>query len=55
VSGDGGLLFSAAELETAVRLKCNFVDLVWIDGAYNIVRFNRLRPTAGILALFRSR
>src|SRR5215467_4847473 len=29
VSGDGGFLFSAAELETAVRLKCNLVHLVW--------------------------
>lgn len=37
VSGDGGFLFSAVELETAVRLKCNFVHLVWIDGGYNMV------------------
>jgi len=39
ISGDGGFLFSAAELETAVRLKCNLVHLVWIDGAYDMVRF----------------
>ncbi|MGA3323052.1 MAG: acetolactate synthase AlsS [Terriglobia bacterium] len=39
VSGDGGFLFSAMELETAVRLKCNFVHLVWIDGSYDMVRF----------------
>jgi acetolactate synthase-1/2/3 large subunit len=25
------------ELETAVRLKCNLVHLVWIDGFYNMV------------------
>ena len=37
VSGDGGFLFSAVELETAVRLKCNFVHLVWIDGSYDMV------------------
>ena len=37
VSGDGGFLFSAVELETAVRLKCDFVHLVWIDGSYNMV------------------
>jgi acetolactate synthase-1/2/3 large subunit len=37
VSGDGGFLFSAVELETAVRLKCNLVHLVWIDGSYNMV------------------
>jgi acetolactate synthase I/II/III large subunit len=37
ISGDGGFLFSAMELETAVRLKCNFVHLVWIDGTYDMV------------------
>ena len=37
VSGDGGFLFSAMELETAVRLKCNIVHLVWIDGSYDMV------------------
>jgi acetolactate synthase I/II/III large subunit len=41
VSGDGGFLFSAMELETAVRLKCNLVHLVWIDGAYDMVRFQQ--------------
>jgi acetolactate synthase I/II/III large subunit len=39
VSGDGGFLFSAQELETAVRLKCNFVHMIWRDGAYNMVAF----------------
>jgi acetolactate synthase-1/2/3 large subunit len=42
VSGDGGFLFSAVELETAVRLKCDFVHLVWIDGAYDMVRFQEI-------------
>jgi len=37
ISGDGGFLFSAMELETAVRLKCNLVHLVWIDGSYDMV------------------
>ena len=37
VSGDGGFLFSAMELETAVRLKCNFVHLIWTDGTYNMI------------------
>jgi acetolactate synthase-1/2/3 large subunit len=37
ISGDGGLLFSAMELETAVRLGVNIVHMVWIDGAYNMV------------------
>src|SRR5208282_5226085 len=42
ISGDGGFLFSAMELETAVRLKCNFVHLVWIDGSYDMVRFQEM-------------
>ncbi len=39
VSGDGGFLFSAQELETAVRLKQNIVHLIWNDGSYNMVEF----------------
>jgi acetolactate synthase-1/2/3 large subunit len=42
ISGDGGFLFSAGELETAVRLKCNLVHLVWIDGTYDMVRFQEV-------------
>jgi acetolactate synthase-1/2/3 large subunit len=42
VSGDGGFLFSAVELETAVRLGCNFAHLVWIDGSYDMVRFQEM-------------
>jgi acetolactate synthase-1/2/3 large subunit len=42
ISGDGGFLFSAVELETAVRLKCNLVHLVWIDGTYDMVRFQEV-------------
>jgi len=41
MSGDGGFLFSAQELETAVRLKCNFVHLVWTDGTYNMVKIQQ--------------
>ena len=37
ISGDGGFLFSAMELETAVRLKCSLVHMIWIDGTYNMV------------------
>jgi acetolactate synthase I/II/III large subunit len=37
ISGDGGFLFSAMELETAVRLNTNLVHLVWIDGHYDMV------------------
>jgi acetolactate synthase I/II/III large subunit len=37
ISGDGGFLYSAMELETAVRLRANLVHLVWIDGHYDMV------------------
>ncbi|AUC25164.1 acetolactate synthase AlsS [Streptococcus uberis] len=39
VSGDGGFLFSAQELEVAVRLKLPIVHMVWNDGRYNMVEF----------------
>jgi acetolactate synthase I/II/III large subunit len=42
VSGDGGFLFSAMELETAVRLKSNLVHLVWIDGFYDMVGIQQM-------------
>jgi acetolactate synthase-1/2/3 large subunit len=42
ISGDGGLLFSVMELETAVRLKCNLVHMVWIDGHYDMVGFQEV-------------
>jgi acetolactate synthase-1/2/3 large subunit len=42
VSGDGGFLFSAMELETAVRLKSNLVHLVWIDGFYDMVGMQQM-------------
>jgi acetolactate synthase-1/2/3 large subunit len=51
ISGDGGFLYSAMELETAVRLKCNLVHLVWIDGAYDMVGFQEVAKygrTSGI-------
>ncbi|GAN69885.1 acetolactate synthase AlsS [Acetobacter orleanensis] len=37
ISGDGGFMMSSMELETAVRLKCNLIHMVWIDQAYNMV------------------
>ena len=41
MSGDGGFLFSAQELETAVRLKSSFVHLVWTDGFYDMVKIQQ--------------
>ncbi len=37
ISGDGGFLFSAMELETAVRINSHFVHCVWRDGSYDMV------------------
>jgi acetolactate synthase I/II/III large subunit len=41
ISGDGGFHFSSAELETAVRMKCKFVHIIWRDGSYNMVKFQQ--------------
>lgn len=43
ISGDGGFLFSAMELETAVRLKLHFVHFVWVDGGFGMVRDYEMR------------
>jgi acetolactate synthase-1/2/3 large subunit len=42
MSGDGGFMFSAMELETAVREKCSFVHLVWRDGSYDLVKIQQI-------------
>lgn len=40
VAGDGGFLFSSQELETAVRLGLNIVQIIWNDGGhYDMVKF----------------
>ncbi|MFM7674073.1 MAG: thiamine pyrophosphate-dependent enzyme [Synechococcus sp.] len=39
VSGDGGFLFTATELETARRLGCRFVHLIWNSRSYDMVSF----------------
>jgi acetolactate synthase-1/2/3 large subunit len=39
ISGDGGFHFSSVELETAVRLGCDLVHVIWRDGFYDMVRF----------------
>jgi acetolactate synthase-1/2/3 large subunit len=31
------------ELETAVRLKCNFVHMIWIDGTYDMVAIQEVK------------
>jgi acetolactate synthase I/II/III large subunit len=42
ISGDGGFLFSAMELETAVREQLSFVHCIWCDGTYNMVQEQQL-------------
>ncbi len=39
VSGDGGFLFSAQELETAMRLGLSFTHVIMRDNTYNMVAF----------------
>ena len=39
VSGDGGFLFTATELETAVRMGSRFVHVIWNSHSYNMVEF----------------
>ncbi|WP_374286945.1 acetolactate synthase AlsS [Lactococcus sp.] len=38
-SGDGGMLFTGQELETAVRLNLPIVHIVWNDGHFDMVKF----------------
>jgi acetolactate synthase-1/2/3 large subunit len=39
VSGDGGFLFTATELETARRIGSRFVHLIWNSRSYDMVAF----------------
>ncbi|MDF0604761.1 acetolactate synthase AlsS [Neisseriaceae bacterium TC5R-5] len=52
VSGDGGFLFSAMELETAKRIGARFVHLVWDSQSYDMVSFQEAArydgKTAGV-------
>ena len=42
ISGDGGFLFSAQELETAVRLNLPLIHIIWNDGRYIMVEFQEV-------------
>lgn len=39
MSGDGGMLFTGQELETAVRLNLPIVHIIWNDGHFDMVKF----------------
>jgi acetolactate synthase-1/2/3 large subunit len=43
VSGDGGFLMNAQELETARRLALGFVCIVWTDSAYGVIEVHQRR------------
>jgi acetolactate synthase-1/2/3 large subunit len=42
VTGDGGFLMNAQEIETAVRLRLPLVILVWRDDGYGVIRWKQL-------------
>lgn len=42
MSGDGGFLFTATELETAVRVGARFVHVVWDSQSYDMVAFQEV-------------
>lgn len=51
VSGDGGFLFTATELETAVREGLKFVHVIWNSHSYDMVAFQEQAhygETAGV-------
>jgi acetolactate synthase-1/2/3 large subunit len=39
VTGDGGFLMNAGEIETALREKIPCVILVWVDGSYGLIKW----------------
>jgi len=41
-SGDGGFLFTATELETAVRVGAKFVHVIWDSHSYDMVDFQEV-------------
>lgn len=41
-SGDGGFLFTATELETAVRIGAKFVHILWDSHSYDMVDFQEV-------------
>ncbi len=52
MSGDGGFLFTATELETAVRVGARFVHVVWDSRSYDMVAFQEVAhygESAGVM------
>ena len=41
IAGDGGFLMNVQEMETARRLNCNMVVMVWEDSAYGLIAWKQ--------------
>ena len=41
INGDAGFLMNVQELETAARLGCNTVTMVWLDGEYGLIKWKQ--------------
>ena len=41
ISGDAGFLMNVQEMETARRLRCRFVAMVWEDNAYGLIAWKQ--------------
>jgi acetolactate synthase-1/2/3 large subunit len=41
ISGDGGFMMNIQEMETAKRLNCNLVMLIWEDHAYGLIAWKQ--------------
>jgi acetolactate synthase I/II/III large subunit len=41
ISGDAGFMMNVQELETAVRMKQNIVNMVWVDGEYGLIKWKQ--------------
>ncbi len=41
IMGDAGFLMNVQDIETAERLKLNFVMIVWIDGEYGLIKWKQ--------------
>lgn len=41
VNGDAGFLMNVQDLETAARIGCNMVIMVWLDGEYGLIKWKQ--------------
>ena len=41
ICGDGGFLMNVQEMETAARLRCPIVVMVWVDGGYGLISWKQ--------------